>query len=104
MKVEVLYFEGCPNYWPAMYRLRNVLRQEGLSPDVTEIVVRDETVARALDFIGSPTIRINGRDVEVECREAKEAAFACRRYQDGAPSEEMIRNALQEAQKGRHRA
>lgn len=104
MKIEVLYFEGCPNYRPAMDRLRTVLRQEGLSPDVSEVVVRDERAARALDFIGSPTIRINGRNVEVECREVKEVAFACRRYQDGAPSEEMIRSALKEVQKGVHRA
>ena len=97
MKIEVLYFEGCPNHRPALDRLRSVLRQEGLLADVAEIEVKDEATARALRFIGSPTIRVNGLDIEVEARAVKEPAFACRRYAGGSPAEEMIRSALREA-------
>jgi Domain of unknown function (DUF2703) len=98
MKIEVLYFEGCPNHRPAVDRLRSVLKQEGLSADVAEIEVKDENAARALKFIGSPTIRVDGLDIEVSARAVEEAAFACRRYVGGPPPEEMIRSALREAQ------
>ena len=61
MKVEVLYFEGCPNYLPAVERLRTVLREEGLTAaELAEIEVKDESAAEALKFFGSPTIRVNG--------------------------------------------
>ena len=97
MNIEVLYFEGCPNYLPALERLKNVLRQEGLRSDVHEIEVQDELAAKALKFLGSPTIRVNGLDIEVDARDSRETGFACRRYPDRVPSEEMIRSALREA-------
>ena len=39
MKIEVLYFEGCPNYLPAVDRLEAVLRQEGFEADIARIEV-----------------------------------------------------------------
>lgn len=97
MRIEVLYFDGCPNYLPAVDRLRTVLRQEGLAAEVTEIEVKDESTARALTFFGSPTIRVNGLDIEADSREVEETGFACRRYSGGLPSEKMLRAALREA-------
>lgn len=100
MTIEVLYLEGCPNYLPAVERLGNVLRQEGLWNEVLEIKVQDELDAKVLNFLGSPTIRVNGRDIEVDARNTSETGFACRRYSGGLPSEEMIRSALREARTG----
>ena len=97
MKIEVLYFEGCPNYLPAVDRLKAVLRRAGLPDEVVEIEVKDESVAKTLKFFGSPTIRVNGFDIEADARHVKDTGFACRRYRDGLPSEEMIRTALREA-------
>jgi hypothetical protein len=97
MKVEVLYFEGCPNYLPAVHRLKTVLREAGLPAEVSEIEVRDESAAKRLQFFGSPTIRINGLDIEADSRKVKATGFACRRYAGGLPSEEMIRAALKDA-------
>jgi uncharacterized protein len=91
MRIEILYIAGCPNYSPSPARLRKVLRQEGVSAELSEIEVKDDAAARALNFIGSPTIRVNGLDIEVESRTVNEPAFACRRYAGGAPGEEMIR-------------
>lgn len=100
MKIEILYFDGCPNYQPTADRLRTILRTEGLPDEVSEIEVKDEPSARALKFIGSPTIRVNGLDIEPASRNVKETGFACRRYPGGGlPSEEMIRMALHEANK-----
>ncbi len=97
MRIEVLYFEGCPNYVPAVDRLKMVLWQEGFTTDVCEIEVRDESAAKTLKFFGSPTIRVNGLDIEADSRNVTETGLACRRYSGGLPSEEMIRTALKKA-------
>jgi hypothetical protein len=97
MKIEVLYVEDCPNYLPALDRLRTVLRQEGLPVELSQIEVRDASAAKAWKFFGSPTIRINGLDIDAESRAIAETGFACRRYPGGLPSEEMILAALREA-------
>jgi len=97
MKIEVLYFKDCPNYGPAMDRLRAVLREEEIGAEVSEIEVPGAEAAKELRFIGSPTIRVNGLDIDAGSRSVQETAFACRRYPGGLPPEEMIRAALREA-------
>jgi hypothetical protein len=94
MRIEILYFAGCPNYLPALERVRTVLRQEGLAIEVTEIEVKGEADAKALRFFGSPAIRVNGLDIDAVPPGAEGAGLACRRY---LPSEDIIRMALQEA-------
>jgi hypothetical protein len=98
VKVEIFYFEGCPNHKPAVERVRSVLMQQGISAELTEIEVPDAESAEAVGFLGSPTIRVNGLDIDPAARAAKQAGFACRHYSGGLPSEAMIRMALLEAQ------
>jgi hypothetical protein len=100
MKIEVLYFEDCPHYLPTMDCLRAVLRQEGLRAEVSEIEVKDAAAAKAWNFFGSPTIRINGLDIDADSGTVTKTGFACRRYPGGLPSPEMIRAALREAREG----
>jgi hypothetical protein len=45
-------------------------------------------------FLGSPTIRVNGLDIDPASRNCTEIGFACRRYAGGLPSEDMILAAL----------
>jgi hypothetical protein len=97
MNIEVLYIGDCPNYRPAVDRLRTVLRQEGLPTVISEIEIKDLTAAKALNFFGSPTIRVNGLDIDVDSRDVTHTGLACRRYSGGLPSEKMIRAALREA-------
>ncbi len=96
MKVEVLYFEGCPNHAPATELVREALRKEGKRADVLEVEVHTPEQAQSLGFLGSPSIRINGVDVEPEARLAKTFGFGCRTYfnengRSGTPSETMVR-------------
>jgi hypothetical protein len=98
MKVEILYFEGCPNHKPAVERVQSVLRQQGITAELTEIEVPDAEAATAMGFLGSPTIRVNGLDVDPAVRTAAKTGFACRCYVGGLPSEDTIRAALREAQ------
>jgi Domain of unknown function (DUF2703) len=97
MKIEILYFEGCPNHKPASDRVRAVIRDEGLSAEVNEIEVPNEAAAKKFGFLGSPTIRVNGVDIEPALRGAEGGSFTCRCYPGGIPPTEMIRAALHEA-------
>lgn len=97
MRIEILYLDGCPNHSPALGLLRAVLAGEGLHEEVIEVEVRDESVARKLKFFGSPTIRVNGLDIEVSSRQVNQTGLACRCYLGGLPSEDMIRTAVREA-------
>lgn len=99
MKVEVFYFEGCPNHKPAVERVRSVMKEQGIATKLAEVEVANAQAAKAVGFLGSPTIRVNGLDIDPASRSATEAGFACRCYAGGLPSEDMIRAALLEAQK-----
>ena len=94
MKIEVLYVPGCPNYEPAVERMKKVLAAESLQVDVEGIPVNTDAEVRALLFPGSPTIRINGDDVEPD--QMNELGLTCRLYANrtGVPSEETLRLAL----------
>jgi hypothetical protein len=65
MRVELLFWAGCPSYPQALSDLREALRERGLDPDC--VIVREvETEADAATerFVGSPTIRLDGADVQ----------------------------------------
>ena len=101
LSIEVLYFEGCPNHAPTVDLVREILHSRGMAGEVKEIEVRTPEQAHSLGFLGSPTIRINGLDVEPEARAVTKFGFSCRTYMDGekrtgAPSREMISRALDE--------
>lgn len=99
MKIEILWVPGCPNAAPALRRLRDVLATEGLRAEIQETVVSDAATASRLHFPGSPTLRVNGRDVEAGYRADGGAGLACRLYDgtEGLPSWETIRRALRAA-------
>ena len=104
MRVEVLYVAECPSHLAAVKLVRDVLNSEGVAAEVREVLVRDDSMATDLAFSGSPTIRINGRDVAGESSEAKEFALSCRLYpgsaEIGLPPFEMVRCAVVEAREG----
>jgi hypothetical protein len=103
MNIEILYFEGCPNHKPVLQRVQEILREEGMSAEISQIQVCDPAVAREIGFLGSPSVRVNGLDVEPAARAAHEHGVMCRTYvretgREGLPSREMIRQALREAE------
>ena len=99
MKVEVFYFSGCPNHQPTVDRVRQALSDNQIPAQIVEVEVKDDTTARAVQFPGSPTVRINGVDIEAAMPGVKEGALCCRTYlengkRSGVPSEGLIRRAL----------
>jgi hypothetical protein len=102
MKVEVFYFEGCPNHGPAVQRVKEILEEDGVAAEVMEVNVPDQATALVLGFLGSPTIRIGGLDVEPAARSSRNYGMTCRTYLDngkrqGLPSRDVIRASIKEA-------
>jgi hypothetical protein len=102
LKIEILYFSGCPNHAPAVDRVRDVLAEERLPCEMVEVEVKDAATAQEIGFLGSPSIRIDGLDVEPAVRGARAFGMMCRTYIDGGrragvPPPEWIRAALREA-------
>src|SRR5215468_991958 len=105
MKIEVLYFDGCPNHKPASERVQQLLREEGVSAEVLEVIVSDASIAQKVGFLGSPSVRVNGLDVEPEARAQRAYGMMCRTYavngrREGLPSREMLRQAMRENDSG----
>jgi hypothetical protein len=97
-RVEILYFDGCPNHEPARALVERVAELH-LDPSVDLVEVVDPDSAAELRFLGSPTIRVDGRDVEPGADERHEFVLACRVYRTerglaGQPDEAWIREAL----------
>src|SRR3990172_2936260 len=79
MKVEVLYFEGGPNHIPTVEMVGGVLKREGIDAEVAAIEVPHIETAQALRFLGSPSVRVDGADIEPG-REKDPPVFGCRTY------------------------
>lgn len=104
MRVEILYFSGCPNHAPAVECVREVLAQEETPAEMIEVEVKDLATAQRIGFLGSPTIRIDGQDVEPAARAEQMSGLSCRTYMDrgrraGVPPPEWIRAAVREAKR-----
>ena len=105
MKVELLYFDDCPNYALLAPRLRKLLGERGISAEVELRRVESPDAAIAERFLGSPTVRIDGRDIEPEAAERSDYGLKCRLYRtseglQGTPPEHLLLAALAEADRG----
>ena len=102
MHVELLYWDGCPSHPRALADLRAALGELGLDPDAVHVREIDtEDAAEAERFTGSPTIRVDGADIQATIDEP--AALTCRVYhrRDGrvtpVPDPDDLRDALRAA-------
>lgn len=95
--IEILTFDGCPSEELACNRVDAALRASSVSASVR--IIRIETPERAteLKFLGSPSVRVEGEDVEVHARASDRFGLMCRTYNGGterAPSVEIIAAAI----------
>ena len=104
-KVEMLWWEGCPSWGRALEQLRAAMSEAGLDPAAIELrEVPTEEQARRQRFVGSPTIRVDGRDVQPP-PDGEPLGLTCRVYRlrDGrispTPDPSDLRDALMAAQK-----
>jgi hypothetical protein len=101
-RIELLYFDGCPTYELVRQIVEELLRETGGRAEIRTTKVASDAQARQLKFIGSPTLRIDGRDVDPVPETAAQYGLKCRVYAtDGGlvayPPREMVLAALKEA-------
>ena len=103
-RVEILYFESCPNHEPALMLVERLARQLRIEPEIRLVEITDPDAAVELRFLGSPTVRVDGVDVEPGAEERHDFALSCRIYcSEGGVAEQpdarWVRDALAEAAK-----
>jgi hypothetical protein len=99
MRIEILYFDSCPNHRDARVMVDRVSGELGISPEIDMLEIADNETAQRLRFLGSPTIRVDGNDIEPGADARDQFTLACRVYQhdsgfSGLPDERWLRNAL----------
>ena len=102
MRVELLWWDGCPTHPETLEDLRTVLREEGQDAEVELVEVESDEQAARERFPGSPTIRIDGEDIQPP-GDDEPLGLSCRIYRlrDGrisaTPDPEDLIDALESA-------
>lgn len=96
VRIELLYFEGCPGYEALLPRVRALA---GGRAEVELRRVESPEEAERERFLGSPTLRVDGQDVDPDAAERTDFGLKCRLYRTAgehshAPPEEWIVRAL----------
>jgi hypothetical protein len=99
MQIELLYFYGCPNHPQALENIEIALQSLGVNAPVVTVPVETDSEAVEKRFLGSPSVRIDGIDIEIRDEGESQYSMRCRRYRDGNnvvgyPPVELIRAAL----------
>ena len=94
MKIDLLYFDGCPSWQQGLNNLKTALELENLKPQIRLVKISNEAEATQYHFLGSPSFQINGEDLWPEERQTYH--LCCRVYltpagMRGTPTVDMIR-------------
>ena len=97
--IELLYFDGCPNHSDFLPHLQRLLIGHGIDSLVCLVNVTNDQDAQRLRFLGSPSLRVNGQDIEPRADERNGYALQCRLYATsagltGTPPDAWILSAL----------
>ena len=93
MKLEVLYFDGCPSHEALMPRLRELMAHASVDEPIELKHVESVAAAERERFLGSPTLRVDGQDVDPTAGERTDFGLKCRLY----PSTDGLRGAVPDA-------
>ena len=102
MNIELFYFDGCPNHERALEIIKQALLDCDLKADIKRVNIKDEQDATAKRFLGSPSVRIDGRDLEMVDELNVTYFMRCRRYRDGEkiigyPPKQLVMDMLRRA-------
>jgi hypothetical protein len=95
----VLYVQDCPHYRDTLALVERVRGELGMEAELRSTLIVDQAAAEQARFAGSPTVRVDGRDVEPGSEPATEYVLGCRLYRlehrlAGQPEERWVREAL----------
>jgi hypothetical protein len=99
MRIELFYFDGCPNHQMLLPHLGELLEQAKVSSAVELVNVPDDAAAQRERFLGSPTLRVDGQDVEPGAELRTDFGLKCRLYCTpegfaGIPPDDWVLEAL----------
>jgi hypothetical protein len=100
--IEVLYVQDCPHYQQTLALVDRLRGELGIDTELRTTLVVDQAAADEARFGGSPTVRVDGRDVEPGSEPVTEYVLGCRLYRlehrfAGQPEERWVREALVQA-------
>lgn len=95
--IEIQYFNSCPNSDEMISRVGKAIKQLDMEIEYKEILIESAEEAQKVKFRGSPTLLINGIDLE-NLPEPEMGNMSCRYYRDGLPGIETIKNIIQKSQ------
>jgi hypothetical protein len=104
-KIDFLFWEECPSYPDAWDRLQRILQEKGLNIKINRVRIRSDEEAKEWGFVGSPTILINGADIDLQGASNQPIGLNCRIYHtpEGRvtplPPESLIRQAIENSLK-----
>lgn len=96
LEIEVQYFNGCLHSKDFIEIVRRALTKVESGYTYKETLVDTFEKAREVNFRGSPTLLINGTDVE-NTEPPQEPGLNCRVYRNGLPTEDQIAERLRAA-------
>ena len=76
LQVQVLYSEGCDHTPPTIDLLNEVASEIGIELELEKILVSDINQAKELNYFGSPTVRMNGKDIDPDARGVRSTGFS----------------------------
>ena len=99
--VELLWFTGCPNHPAARAMVRQVVAELAPGTAIRDVDATDPATAASLRFPGSPTIRVDGRDVDPAYVDSGDYTPRCRLYRTssglrGLPERRWVEDALRD--------
>src|SRR3954447_26407485 len=102
MRIELLYFDGCPSHEAFLPRRQAMLAQAEVDVAVEQRRVESEEAAEREQFLGSPTLRVDGVDLDPGTGGRTDYGLKCRLYLTddglrGAPPDEWVLAALRRA-------
>ena len=104
MKIELLWFEGCPNHHAAREIAEEVLAENGLPDEIISVEVPDLETGESVRFPGSPTIRIDGIDIDPGYEDTGDYTPRCRVFMTdaglkGVPERRWVSDAINAAKR-----
>jgi len=84
VRIEVLYFEGCPGHTALIASLPELMIQACVDESIRLTAVESVADAHRERFLGSPTLRIDGQDVDPDASRRNDYGLKCRLYRTAA--------------------
>ncbi len=101
MKIELLYFDGCPCWQQTQSEINSLLAEHSRSDEIEHVKVETNEEAQLRHFVGSPSVRIDGVDIDPDTPQ-EGFNMECRLYwvdgrPVGVPPREMLSSAISKA-------